>query len=138
MANPRYQPKELLTAKTRRDFGRSDDIEWQTRVTKKSNRRLATKSEFGASLLQHELAMWMREAMHFKRISIRDYSKLTGESTDRIGKLLRGDIVMRLTDVADARTYLGLKVELQPSPSDLKPDKEAGSRLPEAPLSDGE
>lgn len=85
----------------RGSFGKSEVISW-TEGTSDSE-----VSRVDAARLQHAVALMITQRLRSKGLSIRSYADLTGSSYDRTAKMLRGEAIMRLEDVAEAESILG-------------------------------
>lgn len=59
-----------------------------------------------AAKMQHHCAVQIRERMKEKKLTLKAYARATGSSYDRIGKMLRGEVIMRLEDIAIADIVL--------------------------------
>lgn len=101
MSDPRFKPCDLASPSDRRKFGKNDDIEWCDGVTDEQ------KSRIDAARLQHELALTINRRLESKVLSIRQYAMRTGGGYDRLAKVLRGEVIMRLEDISDAERLLG-------------------------------
>lgn len=101
MSDPRFRPRELVRPAQRRDFGKVLALNWIDSHTDLEASRIA------AAQLQHALAVRITRQLKGKGLSIRDYAALAHIGYDRMAKVLRGEAVMRLEDVADAQRLLG-------------------------------
>lgn len=99
MTNARYRPREFL--KYPKSFGVHVDTEF---VEPSSLNETAVVA---ASKLQHGYAIQIRKRAIERGIGLADYAVRAGMSYDRLTKLLRGEIVMRLEDIAMAELLLG-------------------------------
>lgn len=106
MSDPRYRPRDMVSPANRRDFGKVPAIDWLEGHTNVEASRIA------AAQLQHALAVRITERLREKRLNIRDYAELANIGYDRMVKVLRGEAVMRLEDVADAQRLLGTTADL--------------------------
>lgn len=101
MSDPRFRPREMAAPSTRRNFGKIADISWLRANTELQASRTA------AARLQHLLAVRITKRLRDKELSIRSYADRAGVGYDRMGKVLRGEALMRLEDVTDAERILG-------------------------------
>lgn len=101
MSDPRFRPREMAAPSNRQLFGKAASITWLEGVTDKQ------KSRVEAARLQHLLAVRINSGLRNAGYSIRSYSELAEIGYDRMAKVLRGEAVMRLEDVADAERILG-------------------------------
>lgn len=101
MSDPRFRPRDLVRSAQRRDFGKVLALNWIDSHSDLEASRIA------AAQLQHALAVRIMRQLKEKGLSIRDYAALAHIGYDRMAKVLRGEAVMRLEDVADAQRLLG-------------------------------
>jgi hypothetical protein len=81
-------------------FGKVESIRWvEPESATDADRILASK-------LQHGYAFRINRRLREIGKSVRDYADMTGIGYDRITKVLRGEAVMRLEDVAQAERLL--------------------------------
>ncbi|GGI00151.1 hypothetical protein GCM10007170_36630 [Arthrobacter liuii] len=85
-------------------FGKVARISWLEGRTETEKKRIAT------ARLQHALAVKITGTLRGMRYNVRSYAKLAGVSYDRMAKVLRGEALMRLEDIADAERLLGLVI----------------------------
>lgn len=76
------------------------------------------KSRLLAAQMQHDWSMRIRKALRAKKVTLKQYAALPeNPGYDRTVKMLRGDVIMRLEDVALAQVVLGaVLVRADPSP----------------------
>lgn len=86
----------------RQNFGKVAGISWLEVSTESDEKRIAT------ARLQHALAVKITSSIRAKGLTVRSYAKLAGVGYDRTAKVLRGEALMRLEDLADAERFLGL------------------------------
>ena len=101
MSDPRFQPRLMAEPFDRHKFGKTVEISWLEGSTELEKRRIA------AARLQHALAVQITARLREKRQNIRVYAEHAGVSYDRMAKVLRGEALLRLEDVADAERILG-------------------------------
>lgn len=104
MSDPRFQPRLMAVPKDRPYFGKVAGISWLEGSTALDEKRIAT------ARLQHAFAVRITDRLRDKGHNVRSYAKLAGVSYDRMAKVLRGEALMRLEDLADAERLLGLIV----------------------------
>lgn len=104
MSDPRFQPRLMAVPRDRPYFGKVARISWLEGSTETEEKRIAT------ARLQHALAVKITGTLRDKGYNVRSYAKLAGVSYDRMAKVLRGEALMRLEDIADAERLLGLVV----------------------------
>jgi transcriptional regulator with XRE-family HTH domain len=69
-------------------------------------------SQLGAARLQHLYALRIRQALKSKNRSLKQFAADSGVGYDRMTKMLRGQALMRLEDIAAADHLLGPVGEL--------------------------
>ncbi len=94
MSDPRFRPRAYTEEPL--GFGKVESIRWSDTD---ADRILASK-------LQHEYAVRINRRLKEMGKSVREYAAMTGIGYDRITRVLRGDAVMRLEDVAQAERLL--------------------------------
>lgn len=85
----------------RRHFGKVVRISWLEGGTDLEEKRIAT------ARLQHAISVKIMARLRDNGQNIRSYAELANVSYDRMAKVLRGEALMRLEDVADADRLLG-------------------------------
>ncbi len=97
--NPPRAPRDLADEPD--GFGRAQNLQWkQVENLEMAALRLASRR-------QHEYALRIRGRIRATNRSLKSYAREAGTSYDRLGKMLRGVIVMRLEDLATADIILG-------------------------------
>jgi hypothetical protein len=89
---------------------------------------ILTESELdqlGAAQLQHEYAYRIREALLSSGQTAKEFAEAHELDNTRFGRVLRGDVLMRFEDVANAERNLGLH---------LRPSRTLGSTTHDAGL----
>jgi hypothetical protein len=82
-------------------FGRRSDVQW----TKPAN---AQEEGFvAAARLQHRYVLRIRERMAAERLNSKAYAARSGTSVQRLLRILRGEVILRLEDIALADAVLG-------------------------------
>lgn len=81
-------------------FGRVQALRW------KSTPSVEMEALSLAAQWQHAYAMRIREQISYTGSNLKAHARAAGTSYDRLGKLLRGVIVMRLEDIAVAEVLL--------------------------------
>ena len=104
MSDPRFQPRLMAAPRDRPYFGKVAGISWLEGGTALEEKRIAT------ARLQHAFAVKITDRLRDRGHNVRSYAKLAGVSYDRMAKVLRGEALMRLEDLADAERLLGLIV----------------------------
>lgn len=113
MTNPRYRPRDYCLEPEL--FGKRFELTWRE-VEGRENARLA------AAQLQNRYAVFIRHQVRtkskpqdpksLKPKSLEIYAIAADISYDRLMKMLRGDVIMRLEDLGMARYVLGLDIGL--------------------------
>lgn len=96
MSNPRYRPRAFTLEPF--GFGRVETIKWD---------EATPPARLRAAQLQHQYAIEIRTLALKTFGSIKAYAETIGQSEDRLLKVLRGDAIMRLEDLAAAQVHLG-------------------------------
>jgi hypothetical protein len=102
MSDPKYRPRDWAAPEDRKLFGKTDEISWLEGAS------AADLSKIDASRLQHVLTVMIRKRLREKGYTVRSYAERAGISYDRMAKVIRGEAVMRLEDLADVELILGL------------------------------
>jgi hypothetical protein len=105
MSDPRYRPRDWAVEPAL--FGVGMDIKWGDDVNVQSD-----FAQRGASALQHDVAVSVRNRLRDRprRMSLKRLAAETEISYDRLSRLLRGEVVMRLEDIAAMEAVLGALV----------------------------
>lgn len=103
MTNPRYRPRDYCLEPEL--FGKRFELTWRE-VEERENARLA------AAQLQNRYAVFIRHQVRAKSKSLKIYAITAGVSYDRLMKMLRGDVIMRLEDLGMAHYLLKLDIGL--------------------------
>jgi hypothetical protein len=95
VSSPRFRPRAYC--RPEKSFGTDDAIRWLRA------RSEADADQLGAARIQHDLARRIRTALRGAELSVETYAQTHGLEPMRLRRLLRGDVIMRLEDVANAR-----------------------------------
>lgn len=104
MSDPKYKPRDYCAEPG--GFGRVISVEW---LPAPNDRSAALHA---AAVLQHHFALGIRQRLAARGLKPQLYAKAAGTGYDRLLKMLRGDVVMRLEDIAIADLILGQVSEL--------------------------
>ena len=104
MTNARFQPRAY--AVNPKQFGVDPELVWRPTSARAS---ADEQDQRGAAKLQHRLAIDIRKEAARQHESVRAYCEYHGLSYQRMTRMLRGEIVMRLEDAANARRNLGVE-----------------------------
>jgi hypothetical protein len=104
VSDPKYVPRQYLRLPSM--FGRpSPYLQWAIPATVDEAVKLR------AAQLQHEFSIRIREGLAARGSSKQNYAIAAGMSYDRFIKVLRGEAVMRIDDIAQADLLLGRVTE---------------------------
>jgi hypothetical protein len=98
MPGPKFRPCDW--AVDPQLFGRGAVIAWREADGD------AELRELGTAKLQHMWAVRIRRRLSDKNLKLSAYAELSGSKYDRLSKVLRGVVLMRLEDLADAHRHL--------------------------------
>ena len=101
MTAPRFIPRQYCAVPS--EFGHAKEVAWR-RPSGSSD----DLDQWSAARMQHAVAVAIREALASRGLTLDQYAEVSGMNRTRLGRLLRGDIVMRLEDIANARRNLGI------------------------------
>ncbi len=93
MTNPRYRPRDYCLEPEL--FGKRFELTWRE-IEGRGTAQLA------AAQLQNEYANFIRKWTRDSKESLRLYALRAATSYDRLMKMLRGDVIMRLEDIGMA------------------------------------
>ena len=106
VTSPKFEPRSFCEDPEL--FGKYDPIEWRA-VEIGDAARL---DQLAAARIQHKAALVMlrkiRSNPEFR--TVKRYAETIGADPTRIGRLLRGSIVMRIEDLASAERNLEMKI----------------------------
>ncbi len=108
MADPRYRPQSYCAEP--RAFGHAETVKWREVAPEEMVRSRTAQ-------LQHLYAVRIRNRLRAKNRSLAGYAREVGSSYDRMTKVLRGVLPMRLDDIAAADIILGGVSEITPDAS---------------------
>ncbi len=97
MTDPRYEPRTFTHEPGA--YGRAGVLSWCA-VDERDKAKLV------AAKLQHEYALRIRTVACRKYGSLRGYARVAGLNYDRLSKVVRGEVLMRLEDIAMASLWL--------------------------------
>lgn len=125
MPGPRYAPREYTDDPAA--FGKAESLSWPqvTTTVERSRRR--------AAVLQHLYVRRIRQRLKAKRMKVADFAERSGSSYYRMSRLLRGEIVMRLEDIAIADLLLDEVSEFAIEFASKKRDGEARAQAESQP-----
>lgn len=101
MPDPRNRPSRYTSEPY--VFGKAATIAWLPAAP-------GTKEQLLAAQMQHYLALAINTAAKSRYGSLTVYAKVANVKYRRLTRILRGDVVMRLEDIASARRHLGIDV----------------------------
>lgn len=137
MSDPRFRPQDLSTESGK--FGKVLDLPWRSASSIaadfEAKGMLAYEvdalvaSRLGAARLQNLYSFRIRKELKSRNRSLKQYAAQAGVSYDRMAKVIRGDAVMRLEDIAAADHLLAPISELARSEAVARIlAKEAGAK----------
>lgn len=98
MSDDRYRPRTYTTEPAA--FGKAATIAWPS-VPRSGEARLL------AAQVQHHCAVAITREAKAQYVTLKKYARRAGVDYQRLTKILRGEAVMRLEDMANARLHLG-------------------------------
>lgn len=99
VSNPKYRPRDFAVHPAL--FGNTEPIEWLAPSDDISPFQLR------AARIQHLYAVRIRARLEATGTALKSYAVRSRVSYDRTSKMLRGEVVMRLEDIAIADVLLG-------------------------------
>lgn len=99
MPGPRYVPRAFCDDPSA--FGRDAGVTW------KQPESLAASIQTHAARLQHQFVLRMRERLSARRMPTKEFSARAGTTAQRLSRIMRGEIPIRLEDLAAADLILG-------------------------------
>ena len=123
MSNPRFTPRRYTSEPE--NFGRTDWIDWVDDNDQPGKSRSSyEKDRIAAAKLQHRFSVAIRKKASDKFGSLKAYARECEVPYDRLSKVMRGEAIMRLEDVAQAQRILGEIVAVNPtSPSNRRAEQ---------------
>lgn len=100
MSAPRFRPRWYTPDP--KLFGKAPVIRWNDAVTDQQATQVV------ASRIQHDYASAIRAAADQQHGNLKAYAEATDADYQRLTRVLRGDAIMRLEDIADAHRHLGV------------------------------
>ena len=88
------------------DYGKKESVRWLDDADLDG----LELDRLGAAKLQHDVAVRIHRQVSKRYFSLRHYAEHTGQRYERLARVLRGEIVMRLDDVANANRHLDLEL----------------------------
>ena len=125
MTNPRFQPRRYPADS--RAFGRTEQIDWVPVQP-------GTEDQHLASQFQHDWVVLIRLAARRKYGSLKGYANATGQNYNRVARVMRGEAIMRLEDIAVADRTLGI-IGGKPAQLTAHSNLEASGRIVRAEIS---
>jgi hypothetical protein len=109
MSTPRFHPRCYTVEPG--VFGKARMIGWCQATSAEDETKLM------ASQIQHAYAVRIRDLAVDRYGDLKSYADATGTDYQRLAKVLRGEAIMRLEDIAEAHRHLGVPL---PGLSDAK------------------
>jgi hypothetical protein len=104
MTDSRYVPRDLSDEPA--GFGRAAILKW------KSSDSIGGAARIRAANIQHFYTIRIRKRITDELMTAKQFAAKSGISYDRLMKVLRGEMIMRLEDIAAADLILGEVSEL--------------------------
>lgn len=98
---PRFHPRQY-TAEPRA-FGKAATIEWKKVPADEA-------IQHSAARMQHLWAVEITRAATLRFGNLKKYAEAAGISYDRLTRVIRGEEIMRLEDIATAHAHLSIQV----------------------------
>jgi hypothetical protein len=106
VTSPKFEPRNFCEDPEL--FGKYEPIEWRAVGVGAADRL----DQLAAARIQHTAALDMLRKIHsnpeFR--TVKRYAESIGADPTRVGRLLRGSIVMRIEDLVSAERNLGMRV----------------------------
>lgn len=106
MTNPRYRPRGYAEIPV--EFGKYEEISWLTPAT------VAEQDRLWAARWHHLYACRINKRLREGGRTVAEYAEMTGSGYDRLSKMLRGDVLIKFEDVAQAERLLGRILRVKP------------------------
>lgn len=104
MGAPRFEPRKYCS--TPELFGRYGELEWPA---VSDGERVLQRD---CAQLQHRFSLAVRLSLKERGTTLRKYAAELGLDYGRLGRVMRGEIVMKLEDIMRASRRLGLELTL--------------------------
>ena len=108
MSNPRYQPKSFSTEPLQ--FGKTIHIGWKEVEPETAELHLASR-------IQHQQCVAIHRAVteRYSYRRLRGYTTEIDRQYEQFRRVMRGDAVIQLRDLAEAKVHFGDKLDLNVS-----------------------
>ena len=113
MAGPRFSPRDF--AEDAAGFGRVPAVRWRSAADRREEVFLR------AAQLQHQQSLRIRKRMEARGLSPKQYAAQAGTNYPRLLRVLRGEAILRLEDIALADLVLGDVIENPAAPASSAP-----------------
>lgn len=117
MSDPRFVPRDFCDDPSA--FGKVRDIPWVTPDPKDLHL-------LHAATLQHFFAWRIRSELRKSGRSAKSYATFAHTSYDRLMKMLRGEVIMRMEDLGRAQAFFGVEILFR----NFSPPQEITRRAP--------
>jgi hypothetical protein len=104
MTGPRFAPRDY--AEDAGGFGRAETLRWK--LPSGGRERMFLRS----AQLQHRYVLRIRERLAIRAVGVKEYAAAAETSYPRLLRVLRGEAILRLEDIALADLVLGDVAEL--------------------------
>ena len=102
MTDPRFRPRDFCEPPE--NFGKDQQVRWR-QAEGLSGTEL---DQLGAARWQHAQARKIRAALVEDKLTAMQYAHQVGIDYARLGRILRGDVIMRVEDIVNAQRNLRL------------------------------
>lgn len=106
MTNPRFRPRAYAEIPV--EFGKFERIVWIAPTAVEDQDRLS------AARWHHMYACRINKRLRERGATVAQYADMAGSGYDRLSKMLRGDVLIKLEDVAQAERLLGGILKVKP------------------------
>ena len=128
MSNPRFTPRRYTSEPE--NFGRTREIGWVDDTDGPDKVRSTYEQDrFAAARLQHQYAVGIRRRARTKHGSLKVYAEECGIPYDRLAKVMRGEVIMRLEDIVQAERILGGILDEKPKSTPTRRMEQVGAKL---------
>ena len=103
VTNPRFRPRASCEPST--NFGTARLVTWES----PDGMTESALDQLGTAKIQHVHAQQVRAALAADGATIASYAKDNGTDMTRLGRILRGDVIMRIEDMVNAERNLKLR-----------------------------
>lgn len=103
MTDPRFYPRKYCEPPEH--FGTARIVTWPD----DAGMSASVRDQLGAAKLQHKYARWVRDLLEGDHMTVETFANIIDMNYTRLGRILRGDIVMRVEDIVNFDRNLKLR-----------------------------